>query len=519
MPHQNSNDNTAYNWHPAVHSEHFEETLTFVMVRLHEPLHKPVAEQVRSLLKAAGIKYACAYPLFGQWDALIRVWLTVPARKRLAEVLERSAGHNVEDAKPFTTSEIRYLWLEDSDNLLVPDKDLEALMTTNSSKLDEVAADPEKTDTPAWRHLKKEGLLFCRPGMPKRGVKFYTALTRSSEPSQPPKEIDAIMRAMESTPLGNGKMMSSRSSLYCGSGELAASYLVRCVANKFEDVLALAEAFDMHLEKTGLRPETWIVANPNAVFESDFINNPRHLSQDDSKTARLLGIAPETIAKLSSSNRRALNGLAVEACERAEADSALRETMLAILGASANNNRKDIQDALSLLGPQFEPEFKKRLMLEFKDIYGKNWYPTIKEMCAKSERWQAHAQKRMSEPPRRWTLGTFVKTAQATASIDPKFHGWLGIQLGESWSTEADSAVCLRNDYTHGRVYEMPRYDLYDAIWNPPGDEASSDDDEQATNGLPQEKWADYLRRAMSVVIFSSKIRDTSGRTKGSGDE
>lgn len=509
------NRSAAYNWHPAVHAEHFEENLTFVMIRLHEPLHRPVAEQVRALLEASNIEYACAYPLFGWWDALIRVWLTVPARKRLAESLaksaeHKSAEHNIEDAQSFTTSEIRYLWRGTADNLLAPGKDFRALIATNSSKLDAVATNPEETGTAAWWHLEKEKLLFRRPTMPDRGVKFYTALTRTSEPSPVRQEIDAIIRAMDSTPLGDGKAtMSTRSSLYCGSGELAASYLVRCVANKFDDVLALAESFDMHLEKTRLRPETWIVANPSAVFESDYANNPRHLNQGDDKTAGLLDIPPKTLAKLSASDRRVLNDLAVEACELADADGDLRQTLLAILRASASNDRKGIRDALSFLAPEFEPEFKKRLMQEFADMYGeKDWLPTIRLMCAKSKNWHSHAKEQMSEPPRRWTLGSYVKTAQAVASIDQKFRGWLATRLGRDWSTESNSAVCLRNDYTHGRVYEMPRYDLYDEIWK--GEEDLD---------LREEKWVDYLKRTMKAAVFSSRIRDKSGRTKGSGDK
>jgi hypothetical protein len=117
-----NNSDTPYNWHPAVHSVHFGETLYFVMIRLREPLHTPVATQIKHLLQTARIQYACSYPLFGWWDALVRVWLTPASYSRFARVLENSVNHNVANFRGFTTTNIRYLWSDSTKDLLTPTK-------------------------------------------------------------------------------------------------------------------------------------------------------------------------------------------------------------------------------------------------------------------------------------------------------------------------------------------------------------------------------------------------------------
>jgi|GEM_PF-2652122 len=486
----------AYNWHPAVHSRHYEETLCFVMIRLHEPLHRPVADQVQDVLKAAEIKHACAYPLFGPWDALVRAWLTEPSYLRLLQILQDSvdlkSDHNIDEFRGFTASEIRYFWNGSDSNLLAPNKAIRTAITSNIGAIERVAENPDSPDFGTWTQLQEEGLLFPRPSMPEGGVKFYTCLERTSDKLAPKKEVEAIMEAMASSPIdSSGIPMIERSTLYCGSGPLA-DYLVRSVADDFDDILALAVSFDRHLARTGLRPMTLLVANPGAVSESDHINDRRHFTPTDRSTCELLELEEELFGEIT--HRQELNALVVEACELAEKDEHLRGIHLRILRATALNDQDELQSSLSYL-LNFEPVFKKRLIREFFEVFGEDWLTQIRDICASSDDYKEHATTEMSKNLLGWSLGTFLVTARAIAKLHPGFRGRLATQLGDNWDAGTEDLVELRNDLAHGRVYEMSSLDSYDA------------------------DRVDYLQRTMKAAVFWWRIRNGLENRKGKARE
>lgn len=475
---------TPYNWHPAVHDRRFGETLYFVMIRLKEPLHRPVAEQVRDLLKAADVQYACSYPLFGWWDALLRVWLAPPAYRRFLRTLEDEKEHNVADVRGFATSSIHYLWRNSKKDMLSPEKKIKAAIAGHMSEIETLAQAPDETDTPIWAELKGAGLIFERPPTPEGGVKFYTSLERTADDHSVNAEIDAILNAMNATVLGStGVRMTKRSTLYCGAGSLA-DYLVRCVADSYDDVLALAESFDKHLKETRLRPMTLLVANPSASFESDHINNTLHLSLDDSNAAELLGESPKVIAKLQSQDRELLTRLIFEAFELANGDDQLTEMLVSMLRATAQNDHAAFQVSLSFL-LDFEPYFKQRLRREFSDIYGPNWFPTLIETFKSDPKakWQKHARE-IQKKLDKWTLANFILTALGASARDPKFRGRMASQLGGDWKQEVDDLIELRNDLAHGRVHEYKRVDVYD------------------------QKLVEFLQRVMRAAVFWRRCHD-----------
>lgn len=452
-----------YNWHPAVHDRRFGETLHFVMIRLKEPLHRPVADQVRDLLEAADVQHACSYPLFGWWDALLRVWLAPPAQRRLYSAIENKRTHNVADVRDFTASGVRYLWQDSKKDMLSPEKKIGTAIASHTNDIETLAQAPDEPNSKAFAELKKVGLVFERPTTPKGGVKFYTALERTADDHSVQGEIEAILQAMNETVLGStGVRMTKRSTLYCGAGSLAA-YLVRCVADSYDDVLALAESFDKHLKATRLRPMTLLVANPSAAFESDHVNNVFHLSLDDSNAAELLGFSsPRPIAKLQAEDRQQLAALVLDAFETSAEDEQLREMLVAILKATAENDRPGFQASLSFL-LDFEPIFKRRLAKEFGEVYGRQWFRhLLKEFKGDPKaKWRKHAEK-MGEGLDVWTLAVYILTALRTAELDRAFKGRMKSQLGGNWKRESEALIELRNDLAHGRVHELGRLDVYD---------------------------------------------------------
>jgi hypothetical protein len=266
---------------------------------------------------------------------------------------------------------------------------------------------------------------------------------------------------MKSTHMGRTNIsMAERSTLYCGAGTLA-NYLVRCVADSYDDVLALAESFDKHLRETHLRPMTLLVANPGASRESDNVNDTLHLTTLDSNLAEMLGLdKPEALAKLPTEQRHQLHQLSTTACELSGDDDIVEEMLLRMLRATAENDRSEFQASLSFL-LDFEPIFKVALIRAFAKILGNNWLPTLKAYCKSKPKWRKHAEKMLMKL-NEWTLGTFIFTARAAEDMEPKFRGWLEHRLGEDWNSKVDTLVELRNDLAHGRVHSLEPLDVYD---------------------------------------------------------
>ena len=282
---------TSYNWHPAVHSSRFGETLWFFMIRLKDSRHVPVAGQIRDLLSSVGVEYACEYSLFGWHDALIRVWLTDAQYRRLLEALPK-------DVRGMRVEQIYYLWRGRID-LLAPERDVVTAIAGAQDDIDYLADNPYATDSTQWANLYNHNpkLVFYRPSVTNGGVKFYTALQRTSGTITPDEQTSAIMGAIHRTQVpGTDHFMSDQASLYCGDGKLG-DYLVRCVVPAYENLLPLVETFDENLSEMHVRPETLVVANPQPR-EYDYVNDPLHLSRHDEAVAELLAIKPRVLSDL-----------------------------------------------------------------------------------------------------------------------------------------------------------------------------------------------------------------------------
>jgi hypothetical protein len=346
------------------------------MVRLKDPLHVPVAEQVRGLLKAAGVKYACEYTLFGWHDALIRVWLKPQACERLMSALPK-------EVQGFTVERIHYLW-HDARDLLKPNKQVLSKINGARDVIDSVAQNPTDTDSDDWQKLDgaELKLVFDRPPLGD-GVKFYTALKSTDDRVSPDDQVKEILKALKKTRLPRANnSMSANASLYCGAGKLG-DYLVRCVAPTYTDILPLAEEFDINLKEAKVRPMTLLVANPQPL-EYDHPNDPVHLSPDDDNLAEILSINRRVLSELDDHYCVELHKLVQDADSAASNDAKLRRLLRGMFRATVMANKDTWYQSIIFLA-EFEPLFGKCvegiLALELGDT---KWFSTIKKECAQS---------------------------------------------------------------------------------------------------------------------------------------
>jgi hypothetical protein len=448
----------AYNWHPLVHKSYFGETLYFIMLRLKEPLHRPVAEQIRDLLAAVDVRYACEYSLLGTWDAFIRTWMTPYTYERFAASLR---SHNVDDLRGFTTTSLHYLWHEPVD-LLSQNREILSKIQGATDHIARVARDPHHTHSESWQHLHGLGLVFPNKSLAE-GVKFYTCLTRTSDELSPERTRSMIIETIEKTALPrSGEPMIHRTTLYTGSGDLG-HYLVRCEADYFTDVLPLVESFDIYLKDTQLHPVTLLVPN-SRPREYDHANNWLHLTQDDDDIAAILDVDREKVARLDDEHRSALGRLVRKACALPHtADDELREILLDILRATVADAESDphrqLHIALSYLG-QYEPLFRTRLETELIAAFGHGWREIIKTYCEANEKWHRQGREMTKE---KWTLGTYKFTAIVASKIKPAFRGRLQTQFGSDWAQKTEDLEALRNGWAHGYVYTLGPLAVYDA--------------------------------------------------------
>jgi hypothetical protein len=358
-------------------------------------------------------------------------------------------------------------------------------MAAESVHVNHIAENPRHTDSPAWEKLSAAHLVIDRSTATSGGVKFYTALRRTSNKTSFPAQVEAIKHALALTRLSDGiTSMASRSSLYCGTGDLA-DFLVRCVADDFDEVLDLVETLDIHLMKANVRPTTFLIANPHPR-EYDNINDTFHTTIDDDKTARLLALEARTLAALDEHDRLALARLVTTACELAGEDPVLEDVLLTLLRATASNSHDDFTTSSRFL-VRFEPAFKKRIIAELSHILGDNWLPQLKAECAAHPKRAKHAEA-MATNIKKWSLGTYLFTAVAAAELHPEFDGHIEGVLGPQWKQGTDALLNLRNDFAHGNVEEdYPTLNIYDAAF------------------------ADYLNRLMAAaVLWRQCISDTT---------
>ena len=186
-----------YNWHPAVHRL-FGEELRFYLIRLREPRHIRVTEQIRSVLSLVDIPFACEYSVFGTFDALVRVWLTRVAEPRFIRAFS-DRSNNIAEARYFQPSTIQYLWNDSDVDLLAGDRAISVAIAERRDDIDIAARDLDGCPHDVRERLLEAGLLIRRPINDDGEVKFYVALTRYGGDMARDVETQHVLAALDKT--------------------------------------------------------------------------------------------------------------------------------------------------------------------------------------------------------------------------------------------------------------------------------------------------------------------------------
>jgi hypothetical protein len=449
-----------FNWHPQVHAAEYEETLYFLLIRMAEARHRPVADQLRGIFRDADIDFACEYSVFGYWDALARVWLKAGFYRRLARLLKRAEISNVAKFETFVTTEIRYLWNGDTNNLLADDEELLHTITRRERDLECAARNPSDLAEHKWEQLITDGLVIPHDQADmidsENNVKFYIALDRTGGEMPPEDEQAKVLTALDRVGI------TGRSSLYSGTSRFA-SYLIRCVADTYADVLRYSAALDVELDKTTLRPMTLLVANTDAR-ESDRVNHPHSLPQRVEHTLKLLGIddGPTKFPNLTTRDWDALYELVQRAHELADDDGVLLLKLRDVFRACLKNNHDELSAALAFISDS-EWFFAKYMQGTWALTIGDYWVTELKRQFSSDPR-HSRSAKEIEKPKDKWSLGNYAHFAVATKSfhdVGKVFDARLKRELMEDWATQVIQYAERRNEPAHGRLREISHIDAF----------------------------------------------------------
>lgn len=455
-----------YNWHPQVHT-HVNEALWFHLIRFKDPTSAPVPRQLDDLLREYDVRHACKYTLYGYWDALIRVWMTDPMKRRfLREMKHRSAELGIDEVRPFAVSGLHYMWHDPSADLLDSGPSLETLNAfegvVNTTK--GIAADvpPESLEV-----LKENGILLVRPPFPGGAIKLYLALDYTARSSlSEEQEVDLIRRAVERAGL------AERCSLYVGAGPGFARYLLRCAVDDFKSVLGMTQRFyeelqELHTSGLAMRPMTLVIID--STEESDDLNCFDSLSSVDEQTVNRLQLGIEgrrRLAAMSHLERAHVHDLVVRVDALSVDDKRLSPKLRGLLRACIEENIDGVISAMAFVG-DFEWLFRQYMIRLWGTRLGGNggdWRKMLRDLLEATDS-ESNVEVIEQKTPGKWSFGEVHRFAQDSGRADPQIQASLVGEVGEDWHGRLHALVDLRNFHAHNRVREEKRLSDLEGHW------------------------------------------------------
>lgn len=457
-----------FNWHPKLHA-HEGELLWFFLIRFEDPTAGPLEDQIRAALNRAGLRHACMYALYGYWDGLLRIWMTVDVKRKFLRLMKASPNEfGVDDIRDFEVSGLYYMWLDQGIDLLEEDKGpsldkLTAFEDVVRSARGDVGLVPP--DTRAT--LRANDMLIERPPWPRGGIKLYIALDYTATASVGyDLEVSLVRDAIR------GSGLADRCSLYVGAG--FSRFLLRCTADNYDAVLSQTQCFyeqlrDLHAKGLPLRPTTFVIIE--ASEESDNLNVFESLSMSDESTAQRLDLTEEgreRFSKMPPDERSQVHRLVVRVDELALKDSRLSSALIGLLRACIEGNYPEVTRSLSFL-IDVEWLYREYMIRVWARLYGNDWRDVLCGRLVKdghaSEDGAKQAKGILDRPPNQWSFGDVHKLAEISSQSDANLQSALTEEIGRNWSGRLHALLALRNFTMHGYVHSVGQLSDLSGDW------------------------------------------------------
>jgi hypothetical protein len=259
-------------WRPEVHS-YYNETLYYFLIAVNGDTDVLIAELDGRLAKI-GVTGICLYEIFGQYDVLLRVWLTPNLEALLLDELEQlRENKSISNFHPFRVSQL-YHWAYDqpdvpADERPITSGPLRVLLTEKKEVRPDVVRQAQTGKMDLIDSLKAEGaLLYYGPIFDARQIKFYAAIHHPTPVAATISDMlsKSILEMLKQS--GNG---IHKYSLYVGDG--FAWGLVKGLAPDSYSVRDLLMVIRKIVLPFDMRTTTYMVSVRTPI-ESDNVNHP-----------------------------------------------------------------------------------------------------------------------------------------------------------------------------------------------------------------------------------------------------
>ncbi|MBU0607882.1 MAG: hypothetical protein KKI08_08330 [Armatimonadetes bacterium] len=431
-------------WHPVVHSV-YEETLYFYLIQA-ETYTGTLApamdfrDRITRLLAKCGIHGYFLYQVFGDYDILLRVWLTRAKRERLDSALDQELG--IRQIRVLPCDEVDYLWLDARDADHIADR----VIDIGRAKLAPYQADPDAPNVQDTAG-KLGGILLDRTrkresgSIPDGAIKFFSLVDVKTEINY----LDVVKTLKEKLQQNDGLGIEQPTVYRLGGSN---SFIIKGMVRDFY----LIWAFVARLATEELRfalasTSTYLVATREGVYESDDVDFSEPIDQETLvRYFHYLEVDAGLIEGQSPARRRLFETTFKEYVE------------LGLFGLDAEHEFLSvlIQDAfVAFLEEDIRPlcrglyglaRTEALLAIYFNrllgELYGRRWAAdSLPEL-----------QQQVNAPRERPDLMTLKQRVMVLGKVDSDHSGRVTQDLGSGWEPTLAAASVWRNQWAHGTL-------------------------------------------------------------------
>ena len=260
-------------WHPLVHRRFSEELHYFLIsTTMYSSTFK---DQLRRILSDIGATGFCMYEIFGNYDILLRVWLTNASRPKFVQYAEDS--QDIAGIEEFMVQGFNVLWHESGNTVTAPSEDdLRNLSPDVVQKAQLGQLPRSKINSLLSRNL----LLSRNIAFSKEEYKFFVLMSYPAGVPVRDFEITEYLRQF----IGRQEAFE-KISAYWGIG--FTRYLIKAVSRNFYDISRFVLALISEFRLMKIQTNTIVVADKEP-HESDNITFPRSIAAGERLTVESL---------------------------------------------------------------------------------------------------------------------------------------------------------------------------------------------------------------------------------------
>ena len=251
-------------WHPEVHA-HFKEALYYFFLSI-KPENFKWLDQLTGLLSQHGVARFCAYPIFGTYDILLRLWLPPHLLQKFLQDIDEHVS-NLHSLAHFQT--IRILQCYGFFDYPYTDPAQLALALSELTP-DSILAAQSAEKEEALLKLRKRGLLRIKsPAEFARNRGLIRAFITISEPrgNLPTNERKRIIA--EFAARLNNRQKFSRTTLIEGTG--CGWLLAKLVTKDFYHIGGLVHAMVREFAGAGISSSTFLLTQQDDLTEGEVV--------------------------------------------------------------------------------------------------------------------------------------------------------------------------------------------------------------------------------------------------------